>query len=284
METKRNSITEKPKQISLIEKISEQVRLYEHNNLTELLSNSNNSPARFKQLVMSEISKSQKLQEIFTKNPQSLFASILHCAELDLSPSSMVGEFYFVPNEKENAITPVLGYKGLITLLMRSEKIKKIWAEVVYQDDDFIYEMGLEPKLVHFPNHDAERNNDKILCVYVCAKLQDNEVAFKVMSKKEIQAVVNVSSLNNEYYFNDKKDPENWMIKKVVLKQLAKTLPKQDDRIKHAISTDDKIEGGGYLMVDDNDNLKLVQGNIIGKRKNSLYSILPIKNQVESID
>jgi len=167
---------------------------------------------------------------------------------------------------------------------MRSDKIKKIWTEIVYEQDDFIYEMGLEPKLVHFPNHEAVRNNDKILYVYVCVKLEDSEVAFKVMSKKEIQAVTAVSNLPNDFYLNEKKDPENWMIKKVVLKQLAKTLPKQDDRIKNAIATDDRIEGGGYLMVDSNDNLKLVQGNIIGKRKNSLYSILPVKNDAENVD
>lgn len=282
METKKTPNTKSETEPSVIDRISEQIRLYEHGNLVELLHNSSCSPARFKQLVMSEIIKNKNLQDAFKKNPQSFFASMIHCAELDLSPSSMVGEFYFVASN--TAVNPILGYKGLITLLMRSDKIKKIWAEIVYEDDDFVYEMGLEPKLVHFPNHDAERNNSKILYVYVCAKLDDNEVAFKVMSKKEIQAVISVSDLSNDYYFNEKKDPENWMIKKVVLKQLAKTLPKQDDRLKHALSTDDKIEGGGYLMVDNNDNLKLIQGNIIGKRKNSLYSILPIKNQAENID
>ena len=74
------------------------------------------------------------------------------------------------------------------------------------------------------------------------------------------------------------------MIKKVVLKQLAKTLPKQDDRLKKAISTDDNIEGGSYLIVDDNDNVKLIQGNIIGKRKNSLYNSLNVKNEAELIE
>jgi recombination protein RecT len=194
----------------------------------------------------------------------------------------MVGEFFFIPFK--DTITPVLGYKGLITLLLRSDKIKKIWTEVVYEDDDFIYEMGLEPKLVHIPNHDADRSNSKIKFVYACAKLEDNEVTFKVMSTKEVRGIINTLKVSNELYFNEKKDPENWMIKKVVLKQLAKTLPKQDDRLKKAISTDDNVEGGSYLVIDDNDNVRLVQGNMIGTRKNSLYNALNVKNEAELLD
>jgi recombination protein RecT len=270
------------RELSLIDKFSHTMGIYEQKNLAELLENSSFTPAKFKQVVITEIKKSPKLQQVFLQNPASLFASILHCAELDLSPSQMIGEFFFIPFKE--TITPVLGYKGLITLLLRSNKIKKIWTEVVYEDDDFVYEMGLEPKLAHIPNHDSDRTPNKIKFVYACAKLEDNEVIFKVMSRKEIQAIINMLKVANELYFNEKKDPENWMLKKVVLKQLAKTLPKQDDRLKKAISTDDNIEGGAYLIIDDNDNIKMVQGNIIGKRKNSLYNSLNVKNEAELLE
>lgn len=283
METTQNSNQTAPKrELSLIDKFSHTMGIYEQKNLAELLQNSSFTPAKFKQVVITEIKKNVKLQEAFLKNPASLFASILHCAELDLSPSQMIGEFFFIPFK--DTITPILGYKGLITLLLRSDKIKKIWTEVVYEEDDFVYEMGLEPKLVHIPNHDAERTTQKIKYVYACAKLEDNEVTFKVMSRKEIQAIIEMLKVANDLYFNSKKDPENWMIKKVVLKQLAKTLPKQDDRLKKAISTDDNVEGGGYLMIDSNDNVKLVQGTIIGKRKNSLYNALNTNNEIELLD
>jgi recombinational DNA repair protein RecT len=114
---------------------------------------------------------------------------------------------------------------------MRSDKVKKIWCEVVYEDDDFEYELGLEPKLMHIPNHDAIRNSATLKFIYACAKLQD-EVIFKVMSKKEIQNIVNMSKFPNDLYFNDKKDSEQWMAKKTVLKQLSKLMPKDDDRLK----------------------------------------------------
>jgi recombination protein RecT len=225
------------------------------------------TPSKFKQIVISELKKSTKLQEAFLKNPASLFASILHCAELGLNPSQMVGEFYLIPYK--DIITPILGYKGLLTLLMRSDKVKKIWCEVVYEDDDFEYELGLEPKLMHIPNHDAVRNSATVKFIYACAKLQD-EIIFKVMSKKEIQNIVNMAKFPNDLYFNDKKDSEQWMAKKTVLKQLSKLMPKDDDRLKKAVAMDDNVEGGSYLVMDDNDNVRIIQGTILGK-KSSIY-------------
>ena len=250
------------------------IEKYEKKNLTELLEGSSMTPAQFKQIVINELKRSPKLQEAFIKNPASLFASILHCAEMGLNPSQMVGEFFFIPYK--DSITPILGYKGLITLLMRSSKVKKIWSEVVYEDDDFEYELGLEPKLLHTPNHLAIRNSNNIKCIYACAKIE-NEVIFKVMFKNEIQNIINMSKVPNDLFFNDKKDPEQWMAKKTVLKQLAKLMPKDDDRLKKAVSMDDNIEGGGYLIMDDNDTVRFVQGNIIGK-KSSIYAKLMEKN------
>ena len=255
------------------------IEKYEKKNLAELLEGSSMTPAQFKQIVINELKRSSKLQEAFVKNPASLFASILHCAEMGLNPSQMVGEFYFIPYK--DTITPILGYKGLITLLMRSSKVKKIWSEVVYEDDDFEYELGLEPKLLHTPNHNAVRNSKNIKCIYACAKL-DDEVIFKVMFKNEIQNIINMSKVPNELFFNDKKDPEQWMAKKTVLKQLAKLMPKDDDRLKKAVSMDDNIEGGGYLIMDDNDTVRFVQGNIIGK-KSSIYAKLMEKNGTEHL-
>ena len=255
------------------------IEKYEKKNLTELLEGSSMTPAQFKQIVINELKRSPKLQEAFVKNPASLFASILHCAEMGLNPSQMVGEFFFIPYK--DSITPILGYKGLLTLLMRSSKVKKIWSEVVYEDDDFEYELGLEPKLLHTPNHHSVRNSKNIKCIYACAKIE-NEVIFKVMFRNEIQNIINMSKVPNDLFFNDKKDPEQWMAKKTVLKQLAKLMPKDDDRLKKAVSMDDNIEGGGYLIMDDNDTVRFVQGNIIGK-KSSIYAKLMEKNVPEDL-
>ena len=241
------------------------IEKYEKKNLADLLSGTNTSPQKFKQMLVNELERSPNLQNAFLKNPASFFASALYCAELNLSPSSLVGEFYFtVSNEK---VKPILGYKGLVALLLRSNKVKKIWAEVVYTEDDFEYELGLEPKMVHIPNFNSVKTCDNIKCIYACAKIED-EVVFKVMTLEEIKTIVEMLETPSEYYLNDKKDPEKWSLKKVVLKQMSKLMPKEDDRLLKAVSFDDNVEGGGYLVLDDNDSVRVVQGTVIGKQNN----------------
>jgi recombination protein RecT len=251
------------------------IEKYERTNLTDLLAGTNISPQKFKQMLINELERNVRLQEAFLKNPASFFASALYCAELNLSPSSLVGEFFFtVSGEK---IKPILGYKGLVTLLLRSDKVKKIWAEVVYNEDDFEYELGLEPKMVHVPNFNSIKTCDNIKCIYACAKIED-EVVFKVMTLEEIKTIVEVLETPSEYYFNDKKDPEKWLLKKVVLKQMSKLMPKEDDRLLKAVSFDDNVEGGGYLVLDENDSVRVVQGTIIGRqkpnKKSSIYQTI----------
>lgn len=263
----------------LISSFTTIIEKYEQKNLVELLEGSSMTASKFKQIVISELERSPKLQEVFLKNPASLFASILHCAEIGLNPSQMIGEFYFIPFK--DTIIAVLGYKGLLTLLMRSDKVKKIWCEIVYEGDDFEYELGLEPKLVHTPNHSSIRNSSTVKYIYACAKIND-EVIFKVMAKQEIQQIANMAKYKNDLYFNDAKDPEQWMAKKTVLKQLAKLMPRDDDRLKKAISMDDNIEGGGYLIMDENDTVKFVQDTVI-KEKSSIYQKLMQNNGTFSL-
>ena len=47
-------------------------------------------------------------------------------------------------------------------------------------------------------------------------------------------------------------------------------MPKDDDRLKKAVAMDDNVEGGSYLIMDDNDNVRIIQGTILGK-KSSIY-------------
>jgi hypothetical protein len=98
------------------------------------------------------------------------------------------------------------------------------------------------------------------------------------MTLEEIKTIVEVLETPSEYYFNDKKDPEKWLLKKVVLKQMSKLMPKEDDRLLKAVSYDDNVEGGGYLVLDENDSVRIVQGTIIGRqkpnKKSSIYQTI----------
>ena len=262
-----------PQQI-LIRDFSATISKYEQKNLAELLETHNITPSQFKNIVINEVKKSDKMQQAFLNDPSSLFASILLCAELGLNPSADVGEFYFLPFGKK--ITPILGYKGVINLILRSGEVSKIWSEIVYEDDVFDYELGLEPKLIHKPN--LEKPNKNVKYVYAVAKLINGETMFKVMSKKEIMEIVAMSKYPNSLY-GSSKDPQGWMYKKTVIKQLSKTLPK-DYYGKRGISVDDKVEGGGYLKLDEDNNIMFIDGkNIAPKKSKSIYANLDVDTE-----
>ena len=254
----------------LITKFSTTLAQYETKVLTELLAQHGLRPAQFTQIVLTEVKKNPKMLDAFQKNPSSLFASILHCAELGLSPSEMAGEFYFIPYN--GIIKPILGYKGITTLMLRNKSVQLIYAETVHRNDTFEYELGLDPKLVHKPV-DTVRNSTTLTHVYAVAKLENGEKVFKVMSVQEIKNIMATMKQDNTLYFDDRKDPMMWKPRKTVLKQMAKLLPK-DYFGTHAVGIDDRIEGGGYLVLDD-DGQVIVSNDMVGKRtKSNLYATL----------
>ena len=260
----------------LMTKFQNQMETFEKKILNDLLAQHQLSPSKFKQIVITEVKKNAKMQEAFSLNPQSLFASIIHCAELVLSPSENLGEFFFIPYK--GVVKPIIGYKGIVALLTRNFGVKSIMAECVYEGDEFDYELGLEPKLIHKPL-DPIKNSHTLTQVYVVVKTRDNEKVFKVMSKAELMATIALQKQPNDLYFNDKSDPNMWMLKKMVLKQLAKLLPK-DYLGSKAISIDDQLEAGGHLTLDENDKVVVINEKPTSK-KNELYANLSNLPEIE---
>jgi hypothetical protein len=64
-----------------------------------------------------------------------------------------------------------------------------------------------------------------------------------------------------------------WMPRKTVIKQLAKLLPK-DYFGTHAVGIDDRVEGGGYLVLDDDGKVVLSQDTASKPVKSNVYSTL----------
>lgn len=264
----------------LVTRFSAQFSLYERNILQDLLAKHDMSPAQFVQIATTQVKKSVKMQQAFEQNPASLFASILLCAELGLNPSEDIGEFYFVPFKQ--SIKPMLGYKGIVTLFMRTGKVKWITTELVYADDDFEYELGLEPRLGHIPNTMVPKRNENIIAAYAVAKLDDGEKVFKVMSRAEIMDIAQNNG-NSDMYFSNAKDPQNWMARKTVLKQLAKLLPK-DYYGKKGISLDDQMEGGGYVSMDSDEVVVRQQRNLAKGKSKGLYTSFEELDGEESVE
>lgn len=265
----------------LITTLTTQLSSYEKKVLPDLLEKHGISPAQFVQVVLSEVKKNEKLMQAFKENPASVFASVLAGAEIGLMPSDLIGEFYLIPRSMKGAdgkyrmtATPMVGYKGLVSILLRSGDVTRVHAEVVYEGDEFAPSYGLEPNIIHKPNFSAPRTSDKITHVYAVAKFRNGEYQFVVLTRREVEAIRDMSKNSNSLYFNDRQDPNNWMAKKAALIQLSKMLPK-DYYSKKAVALDQSVEGGSVLTLDENNQIKIVEGTPVKPtRFRNIYSTL----------
>jgi len=265
-EEKKETAVAKP--LTPVQKFNQYLESYKQNILPDLLKKHNIEPAQFVQIVVSELKKNERLQVAFQQNPSSMFASILAGAEIGLIPSDMLGEFYLIPRKIDGkmTVTPLIGYKGLHNIILRSGEVTKVHTECVYEGDEFEPVYGLEPNIIHKPNFSVERNANTLKFVYAVAKLKNGDYQFCVLSKNDIIKIKSLSRYDNDLYFNDSKDPQMWMVRKTALIQLSKMLPK-DFYGKKAVEMDNQLEGGAYLSLDEDNNIKIIDGKRVASAK-----------------
>lgn len=270
------------KPVTHIQRFQQHLDAYEHSILPSLLKKHNIDAAQFKNIVLSEIKKNEKLLQAFVESPSSMFASILAGAEIGLIPSDIIGDFYLIPRKIDGkmVVTPQVGYKGIVNILLRSGEVTKVHAECVYDKDEFKAIYGLEQNIVHVPNLEAERSAKTLKYVYAVAKLKNGDYQFTVLTKGDIIKISNMSRYNNALYFNDDRDPNMWMVKKTALIQLSKMLPK-DYYGKKAVEMENQLEGGAMLILDENNEVKIVDGKKIVTTKYS--SVKNTLNQLPDI-
>lgn len=112
--------------------------------------------------------------------------------------------------------------KGLLDLAWRSGEITSIYAETVYENDEFSYELGLNPDLKHVP---ARENRGNPIFFYAVFVTKSGGKGFRVMSVEDVRAhAKKYSKASNSSYSPWNTDFEG-MAKKTVLKALLKFAP-----------------------------------------------------------
>jgi recombination protein RecT len=143
---------------------------------------------RLLRVAMTSIRTNRKLLDC---SQESLLAAVMGCAQLGLEPEPFLGQAYLVPywNEKKKALEAQLipGYRGYITLARRSGEVKSVTAQVVYENDKFEMEYGLEEILKHIPN-DGDRGKPK--GAYVIFRYKDGSHSFDYMSVADINKIM----------------------------------------------------------------------------------------------
>lgn len=190
------------------------------------------TPERFTRITLSALSNNPQLQKCDVK---SFLGAMLNAAQLGLEPNTPLGQAYLIPYGKECQFQ--IGYKGLIDLAYRTGQIKTIQAHVVYKNDEFDFEYGLESKLKHKPTTDEK---GEPVYVYALFKLQNGGEAFGVMSWKEVMehaAKYSKAFKNGPWQTNTEE-----MAKKTVLKRVLKYAPLSSEFVRAANTDEQNFE------------------------------------------
>ena len=221
------------------------------------------TPERFTRMVLSALSVNPKLASC---TPKSFLGAMMSAAQLGLEPNTPLGQAYLIPykNKGVDEVQFQIGYKGLLDLAYRSGEVDVIQSHIVYENDTFECEYGLNPNLKHIP---ADKDRGEPIKVYAVFKTKTGGYGFEVMSMDDVRKhAQKYSQAYGSLYSPWTKNFEE-MAKKTVLKKVLKYAPMksdfvrgvvQDETIKTEISEDMysapntiDYEGADYVEVDE---------------------------------
>lgn len=195
------------------------------------------TPERFTRIVLSAISVNPKLAEC---TPASFLGAMMTSAQLGLEVNTPLGQAYVLPYSNKGQLEAQfqLGYKGLIDLAYRSGEVEVIQAHIVYENDGFECEYGLNPKLTHKP---ADSDRGEPVKVYAVFKTKSGGFGFEVMSMDDVKAHAAKYSKAYNSGFSPWKTNFEEMAKKTVLKRVLKYAPLKSDFVR-AAAQDESIK------------------------------------------
>src|SRR6185312_7564587 len=195
-----------------------------------------------------------------TRNPmllqcttQSIVRAVMQGAELGFEPGSALQLAHLVPR-KNNKMNPpiweaqlIIDYRGYVDLAYRSGIVSFLTAEVVYQDDLFEFELGLDPKLKHIPNGD-DIDPSKIIYAYMVVGMKDGSKSFKVLNRKQLDRIRQRADGSSSAYSPWNTDTAA-MYMKTAIRNRTKLIPKSIEMAK-AERLDDAIDTGDMSLLE----------------------------------
>lgn len=180
------------------------------------------TPDRFARICANAVASNPKLADC---SQTSLIGALLCSAQAGLEPNTTLGQAYIIPYGDKAQFQ--ISYKGLIELAHRSGQLKDISSHIVYENDTFEYELGLDPKLKHIP---AMKDRGEIIGAYAVYHLISGGYGFEFMSVDDIN--------KHRKQFSKAKYDSPWdtswesMAMKTVVKKALKFAPMASDYVR----------------------------------------------------
>lgn len=171
----------------------------------------------FSRIVLSEIRRNDKL----IMDRSGLGRAILGLAQLKLillGPLQQVRLQSYYSNKHQKYITTLdIGYRGWIELIMRTGSVESIYGETARKGDEFSYQLGTDPKIIHVPPTEGKRG--ELTHIYAVSFFKSGGNKFVVLDREYFNLVKSLSKNESLY-----KMFEDEMGKKIAIKNLVKTL------------------------------------------------------------
>ena len=214
------------------------------------------TPERFSRIAMTAVTQNPTLGEC---TPGSFIGSMLTAAQLGLEPNTPLGQAYLIPFRNKGTLECQfqLGYRGMIELAHRSGEIKDLSAHVVYENDDFEYELGLEPKLRHVP---AKHDRGAIAWVYAVYHLMSGGYGFEVMSREDVEQHRAKYSKASQAGFSPWSTSWEEMAKKTVIKKALKYAPLATDFVRGMTQDEATMD---FRTDNSEDGYTIIQGSVV---------------------
>lgn len=205
----------------------------------------------------------------------SIIGAIMQCAIIRLDPTPILQECNFLPYEnKKKGIYELqfgLGYKGILKLIHRTDKVASVDLKCVYDKDFWDYQEGDSPFIKHKPNLDEE---GKLKYVYAIITFTNGGKQRIVMNKKAVYRLKNKSQAKDSKYSPwNKTEDEFTMWLKSALKQLNKYVPFETETQKQLAVDEVVIEPDKFDMNTKELDLNLLEPYEIQESNNENYDI-----------
>lgn len=231
--------------------------------------------------ALQHINKNPTLNKATT---ESKLEAVMNIAQVGLTLNPVLKLAYLVPRSEYNGkewVTKAClepSYQGLCKLVTDTGSAKQIYAQLVYNGDDFEITLGTSPEVIHKPKFKSK----EIIGVYMVAVLNDGLKHVEFMDLEDLNDIRGRSESYKAYKANKIKSCV-WasdfgeMARKTVIRRGVKYLPKTDlwEKLGHAI----ELENSDYGITDaqqDKIESLLLTASITHEAQQELFRELPI--------
>lgn len=149
--------------------------------LARVLTPQGMDAARFARIAYTAVLRQPKLAEC---DWTSFGLAIMESAALGLEIDSVSGMSYLVPFK--GRVQLIVGYRGMVQLAYRHPKVTEVGSVPIFEQDEYVYEEGLTPRLKHRPKPGVKTWDTLIAC-YARARIVGGGHPFRLMFRDEIE-------------------------------------------------------------------------------------------------